>query len=183
MSRFARIPVKITEGVKVEVQNGLVKVTGPKGTLEIKFPDILEIKVEDKNLSVNSKEKIETKFGQSIRGTIRSHIVNMIKGVTEGWSKKMELQGTGYRAELKGTDLVLTVGFSHTVTVKAPEGIKFTIEKNIITIDGSDKQTVGEIAAKIKAVRPPDPYRGKGIRYFGEYLKLKPGKQATKTTA
>ena len=107
----------------------------------------------------------------------------MIEGVTKGWSKKLELVGTGFRSELKGADLVLTIGFSHTVTVKAPEGIKFTIEKNVITIDGADKQMVGEIAAKIKAVRPPDPYRGKGIRYFGEVLKLKPGKQAAKTTA
>ena len=101
--------------------------------------------------------------------------------MTEGWNKKLELVGTGFRSELKGNDLVLTVGFSHTVTITAPEGIKFGIEKNVITVDGADKEVVGAISAKIKAVRKPDPYKGKGIRYQGEILKLKPGKQAAKT--
>ncbi|SRR5260221_4452499 len=179
MSRFSKIPVKIVEGVKVEVLDGKIKVTGPKGTLEREFPKIVEITMKDGNLMVSSKEV--SKFGDSIKGTIRSHIVNMIKGVSEGWSKKLELVGTGYRSELKGNDLVLTVGFSHTVTMNAPEGIKFVIEKNIITIEGTNKETVGAIAAKIKAVRKPDPYKGKGIRYQGEILKLKPGKQAAKT--
>ena len=183
MSRFAKIPVKITEGVKVEVKPGEVTVVGPKGTLTRSFPDLLDIKVDGSELIVNLKEKNVTKFGQSIQGTIRSHIVNMIAGVTTGWSKKLELQGTGYRAELRGNDLILTVGFSHTVTVPAPVGVKFSIEKNVITIEGSDKEAVGAIAAKIKAVRPPDPYKGKGVRYLGEYLKLKPGKQAAKTAA
>ncbi len=183
MSRFAKIPVKITTGVKVEVKPGEVIVTGAKGTLNRSYPDVLDIKVEGNELAVNLKEKNITKFGQSIQGTIRSHIVNMIAGVTTGWSKKLELQGTGYRAELRGSDLILTVGFSHTVTVPSPVGIKFTIEKNVITIEGSDKETVGAVAAKIKAIRPPDPYKGKGIRYLGEYLKLKPGKQAAKTAA
>ncbi len=179
MSRFSKIPVKIVEGVKIEVQDTLIKVIGPKGTLERKFPNIVEITIKDGELTVNSKEV--SKFGDSIQGTIRSHIVNMVKGVTEGWNKKLELVGTGFRAELKGNDLVLTVGFSHTVTITAPVGIKFGIEKNVITIDGADKEVVGAISAKIKAVRKPDPYKGKGIRYLGEVLKLKPGKQAAKT--
>jgi len=179
MSRFSKIPVKIVDGVKVEVNSGLVKVTGPKGTLERQFPKIVEVEIKEGNLSVSSKEV--SKFSDSIKGTVRSHIVNMIKGVTEGWSKKLELIGTGYRAELKGNDLVLTVGFSHTVTINAPVGVKFGIEKNVVVIEGNDKETVGAIAAKIKAVRPPDPYKGKGIRYLGEILKLKPGKQAAKT--
>ncbi|SRR6266404_3831736 len=183
MSRFAKIPVKITEGVKVDVKPGIISVTGPKGTLTRSYPAILDIKVTANELAVNLTEKKITKFGQSIQGTIRSHIVNMIAGVTTLWSKKLELQGTGYRAELKGNDLVLTVGFSHTVTIAAPEGIKFSIEKNIITVEGADKEKVGAIASQIKAVRPPDPYKGKGVRYLGEYLKLKPGKQAAKTTA
>ena|SRR5260221_10602603 len=179
MSRFSKIPVKVPESVKIEVQETSVKVTGPKGTLVRSFPNIVEITIKDGELAVNSREV--SKFGDSIRGTIRSHIVNMIKGVTEGWNKKLELVGTGFRAELKGNDLVLTVGFSHTVTVNAPEGIKFGIEKNVITVDGADKEVVGAISAKIKAVRKPDPYKGKGIRYLGEILKLKPGKQAAKT--
>ena len=184
MSRFAKVPVKILDGVKVEVNPGIVTVTGPKGVLTRTYPDVLDIKIDGSELVVNLKAvKSATKFEQAIQGTVKSHITNMIAGVTAGWSKKLELQGTGYRAELKGNDLVLTVGFSHTVTVPAPVGIKFSLEKNVITIDGADKETVGAIAAKIKAVRPPDPYKGKGIRYLGEYLKLKPGKQAAKTTA
>ena len=183
MSRFARIPVKIADGVKVEVAYGNVKVTGAKGTLERKFPDVLDIKIEGNELMINLRGKESTKFEMALQGTVRSHIVNMIAGVTVGWNKKLELQGTGYRAELKGNDLVLTVGFSHTVTVTAPALIKFGIEKNIISIDGIDKEMVGALAAKIRATRPPDPYKGKGIRYMGEYLKLKPGKQAAKTTA
>jgi large subunit ribosomal protein L6 len=182
MSRFAKIAVKIPQGVKVDVTPGMVRVNGPKGNLERKFPNVLDIKIDDSSLIVNLKEKNVTKFDQSIQGTVKSHIVNMIIGVTSGWSKKLELQGTGYRAEVRGTDLILTVGFSHPVTVEAPAGIKFTLEKNVITIDGIDKEVVGALAAKIKAVRPPDPYKGKGIRYLGEYLKLKPGKQAAKTT-
>ncbi|CAN5300357.1 50S ribosomal protein L6 [soil metagenome] len=181
MSKFAKIPVQVPETVKFEFTNHTVKISGPKGNMERKFPDIVEVETKDGELFVKTNEKVETKFGRSIVGTVRSHIVNMITGVTEGWNKKMELQGTGFRAELKGNDLVLTVGFSHTVSVKAPEGIKFTIEKNIISIDGINKEIVSELAAEMRAIRPPDPYKGKGIRYLGEYLKLKPGKQAAKT--
>jgi large subunit ribosomal protein L6 len=183
MSRFAKIPVKIPAGVQVKVDGQKVVVTGPKGTLEKQISDLVNIKIDKESLVVESAEKIKTKFGGAIQGTIKSHVANMVKGVTEGWSKKLELQGTGYRAEVRGNDLVLTVGFSHTVTVSAPVGIKFTIEKNVITIEGADKEMVGAIAAKIKAIRPPDPYKGKGIRYLGEYLKLKPGKQAAKVAA
>jgi len=178
MSRFAKIPVKILAGAKVEVLSGKVKIFGPKGTLERNVPEIVDIKIEGDVLSVSSKEV--SKFADAIKGTIRSHIVNMISGVTTGWNKKLELQGTGYRAEVRGNDLILTVGFSHPVTIHAPEGIKFGVEKNIINVDGADKEVVGELAAEIRAVRLPDPYKGKGIRYFGEYLKLKPGKQAAK---
>jgi len=181
MSRFSKQPVKITSGAKVEVVGNVIKVTGPKGTLEKVKPDFIEIKIEGDVLGVSSKEKEVTKFGKAMTGTIRSHVVNMINGVTTGWSKKMELQGTGYRSEVRGNDLVLTVGFSHPVSITAPAGIKFTIEKNVITVEGADKEVVGQLAAQIKAVRPPDPYKGKGIRYLGEVLKLKPGKQAAKT--
>ena len=176
MSRFSRIPVKLSEGVKLEVLKGAVKVTGPKGTLERKYPEIIDIEVKDGEALITSKDV--TKFGQAMQGTVRSHIVNMVAGVTTGWSKKLELQGTGYRSEVRGNDLVLTVGFSHPVTMPAPTGIKFTIEKNVITIEGNDKETVGAIAAKIKAVRPPDPYKGKGIKYVGEVIRRKAGKAA-----
>ena len=181
MSKFSKIPVQIPESVKVDFTNHTVKVTGPKGSMERVIPTIVDVQIKENILLVDSKEV--SKFGDSIKGTIRSHIVNMVKGVTEGWNKKMELVGTGYRAEVRGNDLVLTVGFSHPVTVKAPEGIKFTVEKNVISIDGINKEIVTELAAEIKAIRKPDPYKGKGIRYLGEYLKLKPGKQAAKAGA
>lgn len=180
MSKFTKIPVKVPENVKIEINDNNVKVTGPKGNLERKFPDIVEIEMEKGSILTKNKEKLETKFGKAIVGTVKSHIANMVKGVQDGWIKKLEIQGTGYRAEIKGNDLVLTVGFSHPVIITAPAGIKFTVEKNIITVDGLDKDLVGLTTAKIRMVREPDPYKGKGIRYFGEVLKLKPGKQAAK---
>jgi large subunit ribosomal protein L6 len=181
MSRFSKIPVKIAEKVEVKLLDGKVEVKGPKGTMERTFPREAKIEIKDGVVLVTGNN--DSKFGRAIQGTVRSHIVNMIKGVTEGWSKKLELVGTGYRAEIKDNNLVLTVGFSHPVIINAEEGIKFGIEKNTITVEGMDKQLVGEVAANIKAVRKPDPYKGKGIRYFGEVLKLKPGKQAAKTGA
>lgn len=181
MSRFAKIPVKVPEGVKIEVGKDSIQVTGPKGTLMRKFPDILEIKIEEGILFVTSADT--SKFAEAMKGTIRSHIVNMITGVTSFWSKKLEVVGTGYRAEVKGNDLVLTVGYSHPITITAPSGIKFIVEKNVVTVEGADREIVGKIAADVHEVRLPDPYKGKGIRYFGEVLKLKPGKQAAKTTA
>jgi large subunit ribosomal protein L6 len=180
MSKYTKIPVKIPQDVKVEVVGSTVKVTGPKGSLERSFPDSVEIEIKDGSILTKNREKVETKFGGAIIGTAKSHIANMINGVQNGWSKKLEINGTGYRAEVRGNDLVLTVGYSHPVTVTSPAGIKFSVEKNVITVEGLDKDLVGLIAAKIKAVRRPDPYKGKGIRYQGEVLKLKPGKQAAK---
>lgn len=181
MSRFSKIPVKIPEKVEVILSDGKVTVKGAKGTMERTFPREAKLEIKEGNVLVTGKN--DSKFDRAIQGTVRSHIVNMIKGVTEGWSKKLELVGTGYRAEIKDNNLILTVGFSHPVIINAEEGIKFGIEKNTITVEGMDKQLVGEVAANIKAVRKPDPYKGKGIRYFGEVLKLKPGKQAAKTGA
>lgn len=180
MSKFAKVPVKIPENVKVEISDGLVKVTGPKGTLERKLPKEVGIEIKDGSLHFKSLEKVETKFGKAILGTTKSHLSNAIKGVIEGWNKKLELVGTGYRGEVRGNDLVLTVGFSHPLIFTAPAGVKFTIEKNVVTVDGIDKDVVSQIAANIRISREPDPYKGKGIRYLGEYLKLKPGKQAAK---
>ncbi len=180
MSRFAKIPVKIPDVVKIDISENSIKVTGPKGILERKLPKEVGIEIKDGELMVKNKEKSETKFGRSIVGTIKSHIVNMTKGVTLGWNKKLELIGTGYRAEVRGNDLVLTVGFSHPIIFTAPQNIKFTVEKNIVNVDGIDIDEVTSLAARIRLSRKPDPYKGKGIRYQGEYLKLKPGKQAAK---
>src|SRR5581483_5793616 len=169
--------------VKVDLSDNKIKVTGPKGSLERNLPSTVSVELGEGSLLVKNKEQVETKFGKAIVGTMKSHIANMIQGVQNGWSKKLEINGTGFRGEVQNNNLVLSIGFSHPVTIKAPEGIKFSVEKNIITVEGTDKDTVGQIAAKIKDVRRPDPYKGKGIRYFGEVLKLKPGKQAAKGTA
>lgn len=178
MARFGKLPVVVPEGVKVEIQPETITVSGSKGTLFRKIPNGVKVNQSGNELVVESKG--ETKFAQAIRGTIRSHIVNMIKGVSEGWSKTLELVGTGFRAEVKDGDLNLTVGFSHPVKIAAPEGIKFSVEKLKIKVEGIDKDVVGQVAASVRASRPPDPYKGKGVRYEGEELKLKPGKQAAK---
>lgn len=183
MSKFAKRPVNIPQGVQVVVEGTVVKVTGPKGSLNRTLPKEVEVIIKEGVLMVKSSEKEETIFGRAILGTIRSHIVNMIKGVSEGWSKKLELVGTGYRAEVRGNDLVLTVGFSHPVIFTASDDMKFSVEKNVVAVEGIDREGVSQLAAKIRLSREPDPYKGKGIRYLGEVLKLRPGKQAAKTTA
>lgn len=183
MSKFAKRPVEIVEGVKIEAINGNLKVTGPKGTLERKLPKEVSVEIKDNELMVKSTEKVETKFGRAILGTTRSHIQNMVTGVSTGWKKQLELVGTGYRGEVRGQDLVLTVGLTHTLTFNGGTEIKFLVEKNVVTLEGSNKDKVTQLAAKIRHSREPDPYKGKGIRYLGEYLKLKPGKQAAKTAA
>ncbi len=181
MGRFAKIPVLIPEGVKIDNQSNALTVSGPKGSLTRILPKEVSLKQGEKEIVIESSGN--TKFNEAIKGTIRSHIVNMIKGVSEGWTKTLELVGTGYRAEVKDGNLHLTVGFSHPVVINAPEGIKFSVEKLKVKVEGIDKDKVGQVAAKIRDSRPPDPYKGKGIRYEGEQLKLKPGKQAAKTGA
>src|SRR5258708_10590275 len=180
MSRFGKILVTIPTGVNITLDGRVVKVKGPKGEISLNVPRAVNVKVDGTNVAVEIKEK--SKFGISLQGTIRSHIVNMIQGVTTGWKKSLELVGTGYRAEVKGTDLVLTLGYSHPIIIKAPVGIKFSVEKLVVHVEGANKDVVGLIAAKVRESRVPDAYKGKGVRYLGEILKLKPGKQAAKTT-
>jgi large subunit ribosomal protein L6 len=176
MSKIGKQPVKLPKEVDFKVVGGLIKITGPKGSLERKLPR--EILVEEKNGEIVVKRKKENKKAKSLHGTIRAHIANMIQGVTKGWLKELELVGTGYRAELKGKDLILTVGYSHPVEIRAPEDINFKVERTSIAVEGIDKEKVGEIAARIRAVRPPEPYKGKGIRYKDEVVRRKPGKAA-----
>ncbi|HWA52175.1 MAG TPA: 50S ribosomal protein L6 [Patescibacteria group bacterium] len=183
MSKFAKRPVTIPAGVQIQLDSNKIKVTGAKGNLEREIPETVQVSMKENELSFGSKEKTETKFGRSILGTTKSHVVNMIEGVTNGFNKKLELQGTGYRAEVRGNDLVLTIGFSHPVTFTAPTNVKFVVEKNVVTVEGIDLNTVTQLAANIRRAKEPDPYKGKGIRYLGEVLKLKPGKQAAKTAA
>jgi large subunit ribosomal protein L6 len=180
MSKIGKLPVEITAGATVVVDGRVVKVTGPKGTLELKLPRGIEVEVKDGVVNVSTKGK--SKSDVSNHGTIRAIINNNVKGVTTGWSKQLELVGTGFRAELAGKTLSLTVGFSHPVKVEAPEGITFKVEKTFVTVEGPNRELVGQISADIRAVRPPEPYKGKGIKYVDEVIRRKAGKAAAKTT-
>jgi len=176
MSKIGKQPIELPKGVSLEILGQTIKISGPKGTLERELAHGLEVKV-DKNLVMVSVRKSDKKH-RALHGTFRALIANMVKGVSEGWSKELELVGTGYRAEASGKDLVLSVGYSHPVKIEAPEGINFEVEKTQITVKGIDKELVGKVAAEIRQVRPPEPYKGKGIRYKDEVVRRKPGKAA-----
>ncbi|OGM10591.1 50S ribosomal protein L6 [Candidatus Woesebacteria bacterium RBG_16_36_11] len=176
MSRIGKQSIIIPSGVSVSVVNNILKITGPKGTLENKCPK--DIKVEEKEGKIFITSNIKNEAAKPMYGTFRALIANAVKGVSEGWSKKLELVGTGYRAEVAGKDLRLTVGYSQPAIVSAPDNITFKVEKNVITVDGIDKEVVGQISAKIRSVRPPEPYKGKGILYLGEVIRRKAGKAA-----
>ena len=180
MSKIGQLPILIPSGVTVEIAGKTVSVNGPKGKLSITLNDLVGLKQEENNLLVSVKK--ETKFAKSIWGTTRKLIDNMVKGVVEGWSKQLVLVGTGYRAEVQGKTLILTVGYSHPIKIEAPEGVNFKVEKGIITVDGTDRQVIGQISANIRGVRPPEPYKGKGVKYIDEVIRKKAGK-AAKTTA
>ncbi|MBD3366096.1 50S ribosomal protein L6 [candidate division WWE3 bacterium] len=173
MSRIGKQPVELPRGVEVTIEKTLVKFKGPKGNLEVPLrSDVSVEKVEDK-LVVSSRNKQTKAFW----GLTRALLANAVKGVTEGYEKELELVGVGYRAKKQGNDLFLTLGFSHPVEFKAPEGIEFDVPDNKnIKITGIDKQLVGLTAAKIRQLRKPEPYKGKGIRYKGEVVRRKPGK-------
>lgn len=176
MSRIGKLPVIIKEGVTVSEENGSVVVAGPKGTLAFKIPSGIDVTIANGAVSVATKKEdgeIMPYFGLT-----RASIANMIKGVTEGFSKQLELSGVGYRAQAAGSDLTLSVGYSHPVKIKAGEGITFSVSENVITVSGIDKKLVGDAAAEIRAVRPPEPYKGKGISYKGERIRRKAGKAA-----
>lgn len=177
MSKVGQLPITIPNGVTVEISGGNVLVSGPKGKLEFNFKkDLLDVKIEEGKVVVTPKK--DSKIARSAWGTTRMIISNHIKGVTEGWKKQLELVGTGYRSEVQGNTLVLTVGYSHPVKIEAPEGITFKVEKSVINVDGIDKQVVGQVSANIRASRPPEPYKGKGVKYVGEVIRRKAGKAA-----
>lgn len=175
MSRIGEAPIQIPAGVTVEKTGEGISVVGPKGSLNLALRP--EVKVEVQGDIILVKRKKEDKFSKSVHGLMRALINNMVKGVTLGWSKTLELVGVGYRAQGGGNSLSLSVGYSHTVTVSAPEGINFeVIDQTKIVISGIDKELVGQIAANVRGVKPPEVYKGKGIRYSGEYVRKKPGK-------
>lgn len=176
MSKIGKKPIDIPSNVTVVVgEKNKVNVKGPKGELEASF--VLDINIEVKDGQVLVQPKRDLKKLYAFWGLTRNLIANMIEGVSKGYEKKLELQGVGYKVVLKGTDLDLSLGFSHQVLFKAPKGIKFDIEKNIITITGIDKQLVGQTAADIRKLRKPEPYKGKGVRYVGEQVRRKAGKK------
>ncbi|RKY30604.1 MAG: 50S ribosomal protein L6 [Candidatus Omnitrophota bacterium] len=179
MSRLGKRPVAVPKEVKIEQKGGIIYVQGPKGKLERKLSGRLIIEIKDNELTV--KRNVDTKEDRALHGLYRALIFNMIKGVSEGYKKELEIQGVGFRAQVQGKTLNLQVGYSHPVNFPIPDDVKIEAPKqNLIVISGIDKEKVGEIAAEIRAVRPPEPYKGKGIRYAGEYIKRKVGKaQAT----
>ena len=177
MSRVGKKPIQIPEKVEIKIDDNLVFVKGPKGELKLKI--LPEIKIEQRDGEIIVRVDNENiKKERSLWGTFRQLIENMIIGVTEGFEKKLEFNGVGYRVEVKGKDLVLNVGFSHPVVFTPIEGVTVTVEKNIITVSGIDKQTVGEMAAQIRKIKKPEPYKGKGIKYIDEVIRRKAGKQA-----
>lgn len=175
MSRVGKMPVQIPAGVKVNVNGTTVTVKGPKGELTQTFNPNMKIAVEDSHVSVTMPDNPEL---NAMHGLTRALIHNMVVGVTEGYKRQLEVEGVGYRAELQGKNLVLALGLSHTVPVEPPPGITFAVDKSnrIFTVEGVDKQLVGELASKIRSLRPPEPYKGKGIHFTGERVRRKAGK-------
>ena len=175
MSRIGKLPVAVPAGVNVDLAGPLVTVKGPKGELRQPILDHVTVKLEGGELVV--ERKTDDKAGRSAHGLTRTLINNMVTGVTKGFRKSLELQGVGYRAAKAGNNLNLSLGYSHPVTYEAPSGITFTVEgTNRIHVDGIDKQKVGQVAAEIRDLRPPEPYKGKGVRYEGEVVRKKMGK-------
>lgn len=175
MSRLGKKEIIIPEGIKIELKDHAVSVSGPKGQLEFKLVRGIAVETAEGKMKVVSKN---SELG-AMQGTTRQILANMITGVNTGWSKTLEVIGTGYRAILEGGTLVFSLGYSHKIRFDPPEGITFSVVENKVTVSGTDKALVGKIAAQIKELRKPDAYKGKGIRYQGERIRLKPGK-ATK---
>ncbi len=176
MSKIGKKAIEIPNGVTVTYgDNNKVSVKGPKGELSASFHAEINIETKDNEIIVTPKKDARRLY--AFWGLTRNLIANMIVGVTKGYEKQLELQGVGYKVALKGNDLDMALGFSHPVAFKAPQGIKFTVEKNIITISGIDKQQVGQVAAEIRKLRKPEPYKGKGVRYVGEKVRRKAGKK------
>lgn len=180
MSRVGKKPIIIPEGVEVEVNGQQVIVKGPKGEILRQFQPEVRIEVGDKKASVLLSK--EGKEAWAIWGTVRAILNNMIKGVKDGFERKLEVEGLGFKISLSGGNLELYVGFTHPIKIEPPQGIKFSVEKNIITVSGIDLEKVSQVAAKIRSMRKPEPYKGTGIRYQGEQIRRKVGKKAVATT-
>lgn len=179
MSRIGKLPIKVPDKVNVIINSTSIVVKGPKGELSKNLPNSIKIIQNDKIINIIPNETLNESY--QLYGTYRSLVNNMIIGVTSGFQKKLELQGVGYRSQVDGKTLILSVGYSHQVKIPSPDGIKLSVEGNTnVTVSGLDKELVGQIAANIRLVRPPEPYKGKGIRYQGEYVRKKIGKAGKK---
>ena len=175
MSRLGKQPIKIPSGVTITNADNILTVQGPKGKLERKLPTQVAIVIENEAVTISKTR--DTKLAVALWGTFSSHTHNMITGVTEGFKKELEIEGVGYKVEVQGDKVKLSVGFSHQVELTVPNGVEISVEKNLITVVGIDKESVGQFAADIRKVKKPEPYKGKGIHYVGEYIIRKQGKK------
>lgn len=176
MSRVGKRPVAVPSGVTATVDGQTVKMKGPKGQLQFVVHDDVEVKLESGQIKVNPR--VETNRARALYGTARAQVANLVEGVTKGFEKKLEITGVGYRAAMQGKNLQLALGYSHDVVYQIPEGITITVPKPTeITVAGSDIQRVGQVAAEIRSYRPPEPYKGKGVKYVGEFIFRKEGKK------
>jgi large subunit ribosomal protein L6 len=176
MSRLGKKPVALPAGVTATIADGVLTVTGPKGALTRAIRPEVTLTIADGVVTLTPKAGNE--LAKKLWGTYAAHVRNMITGVTEGYTRILELEGVGYRAEVKGKQIVLSVGFSHQVSLNIPEGVGATIEKSVVTLTGIDKDVLGQFAANVRKVKKPEPYKGKGIRYRGEFIIRKQGKKA-----
>ena len=180
MSKIGKKPILIPEGVKVNLKDDQIEIKGEKGVLKKKINPLISVKIENGLIKVTPKK--ETKNIKALWGTERALIANMIEGVSKGFEKELEIEGTGYQVKLEGKVLKLNLGFSHPVKFEIPQDISIEVDQNRIKVSGIDKQKVGEIAAQIRRLKPPEPYKGKGIRYLGEIIRRKAGKKAGTTS-
>ncbi len=176
MSRIGKKPITIPQGVEVTVSKESLKAKGPKGELEVDIPEEIEVKKEGSEITVS--EKRQNKKSRALWGTTRSLIANAIEGVEKGYTKELQIKGVGYRGEIQDGNLVLKVGYSHPVEIKKIDGVEFAVTKDIVSVSGIKKDLVGRVAAQIRSVRPPEPYKGTGIRYKNEVIAMKEGKKS-----
>jgi large subunit ribosomal protein L6 len=177
MSRVGKKPIQIPKDVSVALEDNILKVTGPKGILQQTVSHPISFEIGESEIFVTPKEQI--KNVSAFWGLYRALLQNMITGVTEGFTKKLRIEGVGYRVVLQGQTLVLSLGYSHPIEITAPEGITFDVEKNTISVHGINKELVGQVSANIRATRPPEPYKGKGVRYDDEFVRIKVGKKTS----
>ena len=174
MSRIGKKPVAVPKGVNISIANGVVAVKGPKGELKRSVPTGVEVKASGTELTVTRAD--DSRENRAKHGMMRALVANMVKGVSEGFERRLEINGVGYRAEVSGQKLTMALGFSHPVNFELPKGISAKVDKNIVILMGIDREVLGETASKIREIRPPEPYKGKGIKYIEEHIKRKVGK-------